>query len=82
MGSIQNVRVIRRMCTNSTAIVLIGAHLFFFSCPSGIGRCAVALLLEFVMSHYDDRCDDESLDCGDLLPDEDLDDLHAPEESM
>jgi hypothetical protein len=34
------------------------------------------------MSHYDDRCDDESLDCGDLLPDEDLDDLHAPEESM
>ena len=29
------------------------------------------------MSHYD-----ESLDCGDLLPDEDLDDLHAPEESM
>ena len=45
------------------------------------------------MSYYDDdsmasnlfpavRCDDASLDCGDLLPDEDLDDLHAPEESM
>jgi hypothetical protein len=34
------------------------------------------------MSHYDASCDDESLDCGDLLPDEDLDDLHAPEESM